>query len=131
MPRAAGPAARSFGEALEWTAEVYRAAGVLLKKSGKLQGVADEGGYWPAFASNDVTSPVILLVFAFSDFISVFFSIAGAAGAAGVVAGFSCAKLRPLKAKPVKAITKILIMFFTVSPPSSLLDVIFSNCFKS
>jgi len=36
------------------------------------------------------------------------------------VAGLSCAKLRPLKAKLVKAITKTLIMFFTVSPPSSL-----------
>jgi enolase len=47
------PSAGSFGEALEWTAEVYRAAGALMKKAGKLQGVADEGGYWPAFASNE------------------------------------------------------------------------------
>jgi len=47
------PAARSFTEALEWTAEVYLAAGALLKKAGTLQGVADEGGYWPAFASNE------------------------------------------------------------------------------
>ena len=47
------PAARSFAEALDWTAEVYRAAGALLKKSGTLQGVADEGGYWPAFSSNE------------------------------------------------------------------------------
>ncbi|WP_372528766.1 phosphopyruvate hydratase [Piscinibacter sp.] len=47
------PAARSFGEALEWTAEVYRAAGALLKKSGNLRGVADEGGYWPVFGSNE------------------------------------------------------------------------------
>ncbi|HSW04492.1 phosphopyruvate hydratase [Aquabacterium sp.] len=47
------PAARSFSEALEWTAEVYRAAGALLKKSGSLQGVADEGGYWPVFGSNE------------------------------------------------------------------------------
>ncbi|MBR0751265.1 phosphopyruvate hydratase [Bradyrhizobium jicamae] len=47
------PAACSFSEALEWTAEVYRAAGVLMKKTGKLQGVADEGGYWPAFTSNE------------------------------------------------------------------------------
>jgi enolase len=47
------PAARSFAEALEWTAEVYLAAGALLKKAGTLQGVADEGGYWPAFASNE------------------------------------------------------------------------------
>ncbi|RQZ21001.1 phosphopyruvate hydratase [Burkholderia sp. Bp9031] len=47
------PAASSFGEALEWTAEVYLAAGSLMKQAGKLQGVADEGGYWPAFDSNE------------------------------------------------------------------------------
>ncbi|MGN6653348.1 phosphopyruvate hydratase [Trinickia sp.] len=47
------PSASSFGEALEWTAEVYRAAGALMKQAGKLQGVADEGGYWPAFDSNE------------------------------------------------------------------------------
>jgi enolase len=47
------PAAGSFAEALEWTAEVYLAAGSLLKKAGILQGVADEGGYWPAFSSNE------------------------------------------------------------------------------
>src|SRR2546427_10244764 len=73
----------------------------------------------PAFASSDVTSPVTRWVFAFSDFISVFFSVAGAAGVAGVagVAGFACAKPRALKLNVVKATTKILIMFFTVSPP--------------
>ncbi len=43
------PAADSFAEALDWTAEVYRAAGGLMKQAGKLQGVADEGGFWPAF----------------------------------------------------------------------------------
>lgn len=47
------PAAASFAEALDWTAEVYRAAGALMKAAGKLQGVADEGGYWPAFATNE------------------------------------------------------------------------------
>ena len=47
------PAANSFAEALDWTAEVYRAAGALMKAAGKLQGVADEGGYWPAFSSNE------------------------------------------------------------------------------
>jgi enolase len=47
------PSASSFAEALDWTAEVYRAAGILMKKAGKLQGVADEGGYWPAFESNE------------------------------------------------------------------------------
>ncbi|HEY0236307.1 MAG TPA: phosphopyruvate hydratase [Afipia sp.] len=47
------PAASSFSEAIEWTAEVYRAAGEILKTRGKLQGVADEGGYWPVFTSNE------------------------------------------------------------------------------
>ncbi len=45
--------ARSFGEALDMTAEVYRAAGKILGKAGKLAGVADEGGYWPAFDTNE------------------------------------------------------------------------------
>jgi enolase len=45
--------ASSFAEALDWTAEVYRAAGTLLSESGRLQGVADEGGFWPAFDSNE------------------------------------------------------------------------------
>ena len=45
--------AGSFAEALEWTAQVYAAAGERLKKRGLLQGVADEGGYWPAFKSNE------------------------------------------------------------------------------
>jgi enolase len=47
------PSARDFAEALDRTAEVYRAAGKLLRDAGKLHGVADEGGFWPAFASNE------------------------------------------------------------------------------
>lgn len=45
--------ASSYAEALNWTAEVYRAAGNLLSDSGRLQGVADEGGFWPAFDGNE------------------------------------------------------------------------------
>ena len=45
--------AGSFSEALEWTAEVYRAAGARLAKRNRLAGVADEGGWWPAFKSNE------------------------------------------------------------------------------
>ena len=45
--------AKTFAEALDMTAEVYRAAGKLLAKQGKLAGVADEGGYWPAFDTNE------------------------------------------------------------------------------
>jgi enolase len=45
--------AGSFSESLEWTAEVYKAAGARLGKRNALRGVADEGGYWPAFKSNE------------------------------------------------------------------------------
>ncbi len=45
--------ATSFAQALEMTAEVYYAAGKLMAERGALQGVADEGGYWPAFATNE------------------------------------------------------------------------------
>lgn len=47
------PTAGSFAEALDRTAEVYRAAGRIMAGRGLLQGVADEGGYWPAFGSNE------------------------------------------------------------------------------
>lgn len=45
--------AGSFAESLEWTAQVYRAAGERLARRNALYGVADEGGYWPAFDSNE------------------------------------------------------------------------------
>ncbi|MBM3598436.1 MAG: phosphopyruvate hydratase [Alphaproteobacteria bacterium] len=47
------PGASSFVEALNWTADVYRTAGALMAEAGRLHGVADEGGYWPEFASNE------------------------------------------------------------------------------
>jgi enolase len=45
--------AGSFAEALEWTSQIYAAAGKRLEKRNALHGVADEGGYWPAFKSNE------------------------------------------------------------------------------
>jgi enolase len=45
--------AASFAQALAMVAEVYRATGELLAESGKLAGVADEGGFWPMFAANE------------------------------------------------------------------------------
>jgi enolase len=45
-------AAASFDEALAMAARVYRAAGEIMAASGRLRGVADEGGWWPEFASN-------------------------------------------------------------------------------
>jgi enolase len=47
------PSAASIAEALDRTGEVYLAAGRLLRDGNRLQGVADEGGWWPTFASNE------------------------------------------------------------------------------
>jgi enolase len=47
------PKAKRFAEALEMTAEIYRAGGRIMAERGLLQGVADEGGWWPAFSSNE------------------------------------------------------------------------------
>ncbi len=49
----AAPGAENVDEALEWTAEIYLAAGKLMAQRGLLYGVADEGGYWPAFSTNE------------------------------------------------------------------------------
>ncbi len=45
--------ATSFEQSLEMTAEVYRHAGLLMQRKGTLMGVADEGGWWPAFSKNE------------------------------------------------------------------------------
>ena len=47
------PTARDFNEALVRTAEIYRAAGDLLAADGRRAGVADEGGWWPSFSTNE------------------------------------------------------------------------------
>jgi enolase len=54
------PGATSFAEALDWTAEVYLAAGRLMAEAGKLKGVADEGGYWPDFGTNEEALEMLL-----------------------------------------------------------------------
>jgi len=45
--------AETFSRALEMTAEIYRCAGDLLAETGRLAGVADEGGFWPVFETNE------------------------------------------------------------------------------
>jgi enolase 1/2/3 len=52
--------AGSFAEALEWTAEVYVCAGRIMEESGRRFGVADEGGYWPAFTTNEEALETLL-----------------------------------------------------------------------
>jgi enolase len=47
------PRAGSVREALEITADVFRAAGRLMEETGRLAGAADEGGWWPMFESNE------------------------------------------------------------------------------
>jgi enolase len=44
--------AAAFDEALAMAARIYRAAGEIMADRGRLRGVADEGGWWPEFASN-------------------------------------------------------------------------------
>ncbi len=52
--------AATFAEALAMTAEVYRAAGELMRDAGCLLGVADEGGWWPAFDSNEAALTMLV-----------------------------------------------------------------------
>lgn len=47
------PGASSFEEVMEVTRDVYFAAGDIMEKRGKLAGIADEGGWWPNFDSNE------------------------------------------------------------------------------
>jgi enolase len=54
------PGAASFAEALDWTAAVYQAAGDLMAAASKLTGVADEGGFWPAFDTNEQALDALL-----------------------------------------------------------------------
>ena len=55
------PGAQSFAQALEWTAEVYRHAGLLMAQRGSLFGVADEGGWWPDFSSNEQALQMLVM----------------------------------------------------------------------
>ncbi|MBL8670630.1 MAG: phosphopyruvate hydratase [Alphaproteobacteria bacterium] len=52
--------AASFAEALVMVAEVYHAAGALMAERGALMGVADEGGWWPDFRTNEEAIEALL-----------------------------------------------------------------------
>ncbi len=52
--------APDFATALDWTAEVHRHAGRLMAEAGRLCGVADEGGWWPAFDRNEEALEMLL-----------------------------------------------------------------------
>ncbi|MCC6354923.1 MAG: phosphopyruvate hydratase [Verrucomicrobiae bacterium] len=52
--------ARTYEETLEITANVFHAAGDILRERGAYFGVADEGGYWPEFGGNEEAFGVFL-----------------------------------------------------------------------
>ena len=52
--------AKDYAMALEMTSEVYRSAGELMAERGHLYGVADEGGYWPVFDTNEAALETLL-----------------------------------------------------------------------
>jgi enolase len=52
--------AATYEQALEMTFDVYHAAGDLLSERGLRSGLADEGGYWPNFSSNEEAFDVCL-----------------------------------------------------------------------
>ncbi|MGC6518049.1 MAG: phosphopyruvate hydratase [Candidatus Puniceispirillaceae bacterium] len=47
------PGASDFEQAMAMTREVYFAAGDIMARKGKAAGIADEGGWWPLFDSNE------------------------------------------------------------------------------
>ncbi len=52
--------AKNFEEVMEITHNVYHAAGDIFRKRGKYFGVADEGGFWPEFETNEQALDVIV-----------------------------------------------------------------------
>ena len=52
--------AQSFDEALVMCANVYRAAGEHMDMLGRRAGVADEGGWWPDFRSNEEALEILV-----------------------------------------------------------------------
>lgn len=52
--------ARNFAAALDMAAEVYHAAERLMAEAGLLAGVADEGGWWPAFDTNEAALDMLV-----------------------------------------------------------------------
>jgi enolase len=53
--------AKSYAETLEMTHNVYHAAGAIMSERGKRHGLADEGGFWPDYASNEEALDTLVL----------------------------------------------------------------------
>lgn len=54
------PGADTFEQVLEITSEIYRAAGKIMASKGRCVGVADEGGWWPVFDSNEEALQILV-----------------------------------------------------------------------
>lgn len=52
--------ARDYAEVLETTHVIYRKAGEILQKQGRLAGVADEGGFWPDVDGNEAAFEILI-----------------------------------------------------------------------
>lgn len=52
--------AKSYEESLEITHNVYHAAGEVMKARGKRLGIADEGGWWPDYRTNEEPFEIFL-----------------------------------------------------------------------
>jgi len=53
--------AETYRECLEMTFNIYQECGTILRDRGKLSGLADEGGYWPEFKTNEAAFDLIML----------------------------------------------------------------------
>jgi enolase len=53
--------ASTFAQGMEMVAEVYHAAGRVMEQRGRRAGVADEGGWWPDFDTNEQALETLLL----------------------------------------------------------------------
>ncbi len=52
--------AKTYRETLEITFNIYHAAGDILHEQGRRYGLADEGGYWPEFSSNEEAFELVI-----------------------------------------------------------------------
>jgi enolase len=52
--------AKNYAETLEITSNVYHAAGDIFRERNKYYGIADEGGYWPEFETNEAVFEVFM-----------------------------------------------------------------------
>ncbi|WP_199554413.1 phosphopyruvate hydratase [Sandaracinobacteroides hominis] len=85
------PRAGSFRRALDITHDVFRAAGRLMEAKGPLSGVADEGGWWPNFASNEDALETLTRAIEASGHRDVYISLDIAANELGDESGYKLA----------------------------------------